>query len=438
MEHCEERVKEARVGDQQFLLDVPSADIPRDIAFIESALLLIRGYRLIEQHDTAGAGGIWRRAIALEQRSETTFVVTALYDLSRQLEWQGRRRAAVALCQTVLAQCADEDGRPLPSAAQFFIRLGDLAYIANHLSEARRYVDAGIEVGQNCHVATSVIAGKRTLARILCASGEVKAACSTLLEAQQLAVQASAPQLFAECASAAIDLKLKQGELASAELWAPVTEGQQTKPLLPHKPDALTLARIRILQGRVDEALAVLKKIERAALERAQHGRLISIYVLHALAQRAAANEAAARTYLATAARLAATEDYDRYFLDEGHAVATLLPMVRNSAPMFVDRLMEEFELENYWTFSHTNVMATPHSAQVVTVVSKQTEVFSEREIEVLRLMAEGLSYREIGARLMISLNTVRFHVKSLYGKLNVHHRMQAIQRGRDLYLLVR
>ena len=63
-------------------------------------------------------------------------------------------------------------------------------------------------------------------------------------------------------------------------------------------------------------------------------------------------------------------------------------------------------------------------------------ETLTDRELEVLRLMAEGLKYKEIAAELFISLNTVRFHVKAIYGKLNVNRRTQAIQRARQLRIL--
>jgi len=63
-------------------------------------------------------------------------------------------------------------------------------------------------------------------------------------------------------------------------------------------------------------------------------------------------------------------------------------------------------------------------------------EPLTDRELDVLRLMAKGLKYKEIAARLFISLNTVRFHVKAIYGKLNVNNRTKAVERARQLRIL--
>jgi LuxR family maltose regulon positive regulatory protein len=63
-------------------------------------------------------------------------------------------------------------------------------------------------------------------------------------------------------------------------------------------------------------------------------------------------------------------------------------------------------------------------------------EVLSEREIEVLRYLAKGLTYEEIGRQLFLSLNTVQFHVKNIYGKLLVNKRMQAIEKAREMNLI--
>ncbi|RRR72658.1 MAG: LuxR family transcriptional regulator [Candidatus Viridilinea halotolerans] len=63
-------------------------------------------------------------------------------------------------------------------------------------------------------------------------------------------------------------------------------------------------------------------------------------------------------------------------------------------------------------------------------------EPLTEREHDVLRLLATGLTYAQIAEQLLVSINTVRYHVKGVYGKLGVEKQVQAIERGRALGLL--
>ncbi len=67
---------------------------------------------------------------------------------------------------------------------------------------------------------------------------------------------------------------------------------------------------------------------------------------------------------------------------------------------------------------------------------SPLTEPLTKRELEVLHLMGEGLTYNEIASQIMVSLNTVRTHVKNIYSKLLVHKRSQALARARELDIL--
>ena len=126
---------------------------------------------------------------------------------------------------------------------------------------------------------------------------------------------------------------------------------------------------------------------------------------------------------LEEAVRLAAPEGYYRAFLDEGQAVLALLPGVRHLTPDFVDDLLGR-------------VPAEPGRGRPGAVKQPLVEPLSERELEVLGLVVEGLSNREIAEKLFLSVGTVKTHVHNIYGKLGVQGRPQAIARARDLGLL--
>jgi LuxR family maltose regulon positive regulatory protein len=119
---------------------------------------------------------------------------------------------------------------------------------------------------------------------------------------------------------------------------------------------------------------------------------------------------------------LAAPEGYRRAFLDEGQTVLALLPRVRHLAPNFVGDLLGGAPPE-------------PVRDRPAFMPAPLVEPLSERELEVLGLVAEGLSNREIADKLFLSVGTVKTHIHNIYGKLGVTGRPQAIVRGRELNL---
>jgi LuxR family maltose regulon positive regulatory protein len=127
---------------------------------------------------------------------------------------------------------------------------------------------------------------------------------------------------------------------------------------------------------------------------------------------------------LGEALSLAEPGGYLRIFLDEGEPIARLLRQAasRGMAPAYITKLLAAFG---------------PESAEVASPqVQSLAEPLSKREMEVLRLLAAGLSNPEIAEELVVAVSTVRSHCKSIYGKLEVHKRWDAVQRGQELGLI--
>ena len=124
---------------------------------------------------------------------------------------------------------------------------------------------------------------------------------------------------------------------------------------------------------------------------------------------------------------LAEPEEFISIFLEEGPLVVeALADMLKrgelgNVQPDYVENILEAF--------------SGPQPSAGVEPVGPITSL-TERELDVLRLMAEGLKYEEIAKRLYISLNTVRTHVKAIYGKLDVNNRTKAIEMAHQLRIL--
>ena len=160
---------------------------------------------------------------------------------------------------------------------------------------------------------------------------------------------------------------------------------------------------------------------------------VLEIQILEALAYAACQEHTQARSSLLHAVKLAHPENYQRLFLDEGPAMErllkTLLPELRETSLIsFVRTLLHAFAQE---PGAQSTQEAAPPLENALLL-----EPLSEQEQRVLRLLVAGRSNPEIARALVISLNTVKTHVQSLYGKLNVHNRVEASEVARRLSLL--
>ena len=212
------------------------------------------------------------------------------------------------------------------------------------------------------------------------------------------------------------------GNVEAAARWAEGAGLSPTDtPVFVREAEYLTYARLLLAQPRPDDARTLLASLERYARNSGLHGTLITVCVLQAQAEQALGQRAQALACLGEAVRLAAPEGYRRAFLDGGPAVRALLPGVRHVAPAFVDDLL--------------GVVPEPGRSRPA-AAQPLIEPLSDRELEVLKLVAEGLSNSEIADKLFISTGTVKTHVHNILGKLGVDGRPRAIARAGELGLI--
>jgi len=199
-----------------------------------------------------------------------------------------------------------------------------------------------------------------------------------------------------------------------------------------HEYEHITLARQLIslyrnlrIDGYIHDAMRLLGRLLRAAQEGGRMGSLIEILVLQTLAYEVQGNVPSALVSLKRALTLAEPEYYVQTFVREGAPMGLLLNRVmadNGRANGYVHKLLSYFD--------ERIVQPPPLDDQPL------IEPLSERELEILQLIAEGLSNQEIGSQLYLSLNTVKAHTRNIYGKLGVNSRTQATARARTLGIL--
>jgi LuxR family maltose regulon positive regulatory protein len=350
-------------------------------------------------------------------------VYGALADLDLR---QGRLRDAERHWRKALAAVKEPAnwGRlPLPVIGWVYLRLGELLYERHHLAEARELLIQGLASAELGGDVRALIAGQVLASRIELTEGDLAAAAGHLERAGPLVEQASFPEWTSRYERGQIELWLAQDRLRAAVAWA---DAAQRDDALAERADVasahLALARVLIVKGdgpSRDQALALLGGLLRAAAEEGRAGIQIEALALRALGLWQAGDRAGAMVALEHALRLAEPEGYVRLFADLGFPMIRLLQeaRARNVFPDFVSMLL-------------TACGAEPGSPR------EMPEPLSQRELDVLNLMASGLTNREIADALFISPETVKKHTGSIYAKLGVGHRTGAVARARDLSLL--
>jgi LuxR family maltose regulon positive regulatory protein len=203
------------------------------------------------------------------------------------------------------------------------------------------------------------------------------------------------------------------------------------------EPGLLILVRAWLAQERAEEALETLAALRSSAEQAGRSGSLIEILVLQSLALHWRGDGSRASQTLLAGLELAEPEGYARVFIDEGEPVRRLLVDVEKhgAAGRYARTLLAQFPpVQGSPRGSHS--APTLPTYQGAPAAQPLSEPLTGRERDVLRLLAAGLSGPEIASALVMTQNTVKTHLKNLYGKLDVRSRDQALQRARELDLL--
>lgn len=392
------------------------------------------------------------RALAYLPATNFTFRFTANWALAVAYKNKGDRTAAMRACQasiaisqqygslfsrnlaaTVLGELQELDNQlyqaaetyrqvleragahPQPSTESVYLSLARIYYEWNDLVAAEQHAQQSLRLTRLYdRVIDRALVSEVFLARLQLTCGDVAGAAARLAQAEQAARQKNFRLRLPDIAAVQILTLLQQGQVAAAAQLA----WQYDLPL--------SQARALIAQNDPAAALALIEPLRQQAEARGWADKRLKTMVLQALAWYVADEKAQAMQALGEVLTLAEPGGFIRLFVDEGKPMAQLLQRMKDEGRRrkeYVHKLLAAF-----------GEQATIHPSSLI--LRPLEEPLTQRELEVLQLIAQGLSNPEIGARLFLALDTVKGHNRRIFDKLQVQRRTEAIARARELGLL--
>jgi len=313
--------------------------------------------------------------------------------------------------------------QPPLSANEAYLGMGRIFYEWNDLDAAEQHGQQSLQLARQYDKSIDrFVICEMFLAKLKLARGDVAGAAAMLAETEQSVRQNNFVQRMPEVAALQVKVLLRQGNLAAAADLA----GKYELPLIR--------ARVLLAQGDPSAALAVLRPLRQQMEAKGLADERFKAMILQAVALRANGEEDKAVQLLAEALALAEPGGFIRIFVDEGAPMAHLLSeaAARGILPDYIAKLLAAFE--DLTKDEGPTAKLAPSVTR--SGPSSLVEPLSQRELEILKLITQGLSNREIGERLFLALDTVKGHNRRIFDKLQVQSRTEAIARARELDLL--
>ncbi len=376
------------------------------------------GFSYALKGERVSARRAYTEAVSLSRASGDVFTtILAMIGLGNIQEADNQLALAAQTYRQVLQVASDQ---PVQIVYEAHLGLGHVLYEWNDLAAAEQHGQQSLQLARQYEsVIDRFILCEVFLARLRLAQGDVAGAAAMLAQASQSARQRNFVYRLPDVAAAQVLVLLRQGNLAEAAHLAKVYD-------LP-----MSQAQVHMAQGDPSAALAVLESFRRRVEAKGWEDERLKALVLQALAFQVQGDIDQAMHLLLDALELAEPGGFIRLFVDEGQPMADLLSAAaaQGRMPDYIEKLLSVFDAEKQ-TREET-VHRSP-----VPIHHPLLEPLSQRELEVLHLIAQGLSNQEISERLFLALDTVKGHNRNIFGKLQVQRRTEAVAHARELGLL--
>ena len=427
---------------------------------VRSLVALDNSLYYVFSGDTRKAIPSLKNTIRVSRQTNNLMIfIIASVQLAEMQVLRGQLTQAWATLQKAKFLAVGPEGQEFPITSLVDIGEGTILLEKDRLEEASVYLERGSRATRSLWIISS-LDGLVALAQLRQYQGDISEVKRLIDEVSQIALSTESSQWDDILVSAlAVRLALLRNDLSEAGKWwakggfPGITEEIALEQYPYHIYEYLKLIQARYLLSRAqntnqqNELQFVLTILESLMPEARNFNRVtsqIEIMILQSLTL-FALKQPQAKEYLLKALAMGEPEGYRRIYLNESHRIYPLLQeclTAQQSAntylpsPEFITSLLNAIKMNNDLYGSEIPVSVPNASTASAFPTGSLNGDLSQREIEVLRLIAQGKSNKEISSELYLALNTVKRHAYNIYNKLGVNRRTQAVSRARSLGLI--
>jgi LuxR family maltose regulon positive regulatory protein len=409
--------------------------LPEDEGYFRSIAMWMLGLARAASQNLEGAYQALEELVCSDPAQDNLmFSVLATSQMARVRLRQGRLNEAFELYHQSLERACDRQGNLLPIAGETLMGLGEYYRESDQLDKAYDLIIKGIEQ-TNLWRDVAALDGYISLARLYISKRELDEAEAALDKAMQLARKYDVLELDDRLVEMwRARLWIARGDFLAAERWAKelgfdrisnwekLQYQKQIQAMLLSR-EAVIYARLCYKQGIYQRVLQIVNGISPYFQQLGRLDSVIELAILKSLTLQAQRSESQAIQAITEALNISASSGYYSLYLDEGQPLLNLLQKAAgNRVPQpYYNQLLARFAKPSDVVQVHPQPLADP---------------LSERELDVLRLLATNLTAPEIAEELIVGVSTVRTHIKHIYSKLYVHKRSAAVEKAIELGIL--